>query len=462
MATTPDEATDAAATDGPADVAAREAPRRSSAGPAPRGGVGPRTSRRPPLALAAAVTTCWAAVVSLAPVLAVVLLAHLVSGADAQVSQVLRVGLAGWLLAHGVELRTGTGPLGLAPLGFTVLAVWRVARAGVHTTRAIGGRRRGSPRLAVVAAVAVAVVYGLLGVIVAALTGMPGLKAPVPAAGLTLAGFGFVAALAGAMVESGTAARLARRTPIPVRDAIRTGLVAALLVLGAGAALAGTSLALSGGDASRILSAYHAGFAGQAGLTLVCVVYGPDIAIWAASYLVGPGFALGTGTVVSAARVSLGTMPALPVLAGVPAEPASGWAGLLLAAPMAAGMTAGWLLARRRLRATYAAGKAGSSGGRPGRPDVGRSDDGRPAPAPPPAVGWVPLLGAAVLAGPLSGAALAFVAWASAGPLGNGHLSEVGPRPWPLAAVAGGLVAAGAVVAAAATKMLIGVRRRSA
>jgi hypothetical protein len=400
------------------------------------------------LALAASVTTGWAAVVTLGPVLVVVVLVHLASGAGAPVGQVLRVGLAGWLLAHGVELRTSIGPLGLAPLGFTVLAGWRVARAGVHTTRAIGGRRQGSPRVALSAAAAVAVVYGLLGAGAALLSTTRGLDVPVSSAGLTLAVFGFVAALGGAAVESGAHARLARRTPIAVRDATRTGLVAALLVLGAGAAAAGTSLALSGGAASKVLAAYHAGVAGQVGLTLLCLVYGPNLAVWAASYLIGPGFALGTGTVVSAARVSLGTVPALPVLAAVPAGPASDWAGLLLVVPLAAGMAAGWLLTRRRLRA------AGAAPGDRGAFAVDRVAG--------PAVGWVSLLAAAALAGPVAGVALALAAWASAGPLGSGHLAEVGPGAWPLAGLAAGLVAVGAVVAAAATKALIGVRRGGA
>jgi hypothetical protein len=268
---------------------------------------------------------------------------------------------------------------------------------------------------------------------------------------LTLGGFGFLAALGGAAIESGAHARLARRTPGPVRDATRTGLVAALLVLGAGAAAGGTSLALSGGAASRVLAAYHAGFAGQVGLTLICVVYGPNLAVWAASYLIGPGFAVGAGTVVSAARVSLGTVPAVPVLAAMPARPVSGWAGLLLAVPLAAGMTAGWLLVRRRLRAAGAGGQTGVPAGRVGADEVA----GRP-------VRWSSLLSAAALAGPVAGLALAFAAWASAGPLGGGHLAEVGPRAWPLAGVAAGLVAVGAVVAAAATKILIGVRGKGA
>jgi hypothetical protein len=342
-------------------------------------------------------------------------------------------------------------------LAFTLLAAWRVARAGVHTTRAVGGRRRGSPRLALLAASAIGLGYGLLGAAVARLAALPGLTAPVVTAGLTLAAFGFVAALAGAMISSGLPGKLARRMPALIRDATRTGAVAALLVLGAGAAAAGMSLALNGGSASRILGAYHAGATGQAGLTLICLVYGPNVAVWAASYLIGPGFAIGAGTVVSFSRVSLGAVPAVPVLAAVPARPAAAWAGLLLAVPLAAGMAAGWLLARRRLRA----GGAGSAGAAPVPSAATAATSATAAVGVPPA-GWLPLLAAALLAGPVAGIALACLAWASAGPLGGGHLAEVGPHPWPLAGIAAGLVAVGAVVAAASTKALTGVRGRAA
>ena len=54
-------------------------------------------------------------------------------------------GLAGWLLGHGVPIGTPIGPLGLAPLLLTLLVGWRLNRAGLHVTRAIGARRSGAP-----------------------------------------------------------------------------------------------------------------------------------------------------------------------------------------------------------------------------------------------------------------------------------------------------------------------------
>lgn len=389
----------------------------------------PAVRRGAPLPVAAAVTSGWAALVSLAPVLGVVLLVHVVDGSNASVGRLLRFAVAGWLLAHGTTLDTGLGPVRVAPLLLTAFAVWRVSRAGVHTTRAIGGRRSGSPRLAVGAAIGVAIAYGLLGALAAGLAGSPGLRVSGLRAGLTLGVVGLVAALGGALAESGVLAQLARQAPAVLRDAVRAGLVAALILLGAGAAAAGTAVAVAGGEASAILSAYHTGVAGQAGLTLLCLVYAPNLAVWATSYLVGPGFAVGAGTTVSAARVSLGALPAVPALAGLPARPASSWGSLLLGVPLAAGMAAGWLLARRRLR------------------------------DPPASSDWTQLLSAAALAGPVAGAVLALATFASRGPLGGGHLAETGPAIWPTAGLGAALVGAGALVAAACTRAL-GRQRR--
>ncbi|HET6212940.1 MAG TPA: DUF6350 family protein, partial [Micromonosporaceae bacterium] len=167
-------------------------------------GVGRRPSpgRRAPLPLAAAVTTSWAAMLSAAPVIAVVALTQLVDSAHVSVGAMLRYGLAGWLLGHGVPLRTGLGQLGLVPLAVTAFAVWRVARAGVHTTRAIGGRGTRSARVAVSAAVAVAVAYALIGVLATMVARGPSLAVGSLRAGLTFGVFGLVAGLAGALAAT--------------------------------------------------------------------------------------------------------------------------------------------------------------------------------------------------------------------------------------------------------------------
>ncbi|HLL66149.1 MAG TPA: DUF6350 family protein [Micromonosporaceae bacterium] len=408
---------------------------RGSGGRAGRSAPVPRPGRRAPLALAAVVTAGWAALVSFGPVLIVVMLAYLADSAQAPIDRVVRLGLAGWLLAHGVPLRTGLGAVGLVPLALTLLVGWRVFRAGVHTTRAIGARRGCNAWAALRVGLAVAVAYGVLGAIVAVAARVPGLTVSVPRAGLTLGLFGLAAGTLGALVETRVLHRLVTALPAPVRDGLRAGGIAALLVLGAGAAVAGIAVALAAGAASRMMAEYHTGVAGQAGLTLVCLVYAPNVAIWAASYLVGPGFVIGTQTSVSAAAVTLGPLPAVPVLAGLPTGPSSVAASVLLVVPLVAGMVAGWLLSRRRLREVGATLPGAASGH-----------------------SWIGALAAAVLAGPVAGSLLGAVAVAASGPLGDDGLAHIGPRVVPMAVITAAVVAIGAVAAAGA-KLVIGVRR---
>ncbi|WP_326563028.1 cell division protein PerM [Micromonospora sp. NBC_01796] len=403
-------------------------------GPSP---VPARRSGRAPLPVAAAVATGWAASLSYLPVAIILGFARFTEDAGA-VGGAARVGMAGWLLGHGVPLETDAGTLHLPPLGLAVLAAWRVARAGVHTSRAIGARQHGTPRQAFSVAGAVGVAYGLLGVVAALIVNAGGQQVSPVRAGLTLTCFGALAALAGALPITGTLGALARRTPSVLRDGLRTGFVAALLLLGAGAGAAGLAVATGGGAASDMLAAYRTGVVGQAGITVVSVAYAPNASVWAASYLLGPGFAIGTDTSVSTTEVTVGALPAVPLLAGLPSGPIGGLRAALLAVPAIAGMAAGWLLTRRSLRR---AGLPPSPAPMPRMSGRGR-----------PAVRWAPLLAAAAIGGPVAGALLGLAAWASGGSLGGGRMAEVGPVSWQVSVIATVVLAVGAVVGAAVTR----------
>ncbi|WFE51855.1 DUF6350 family protein [Micromonospora sp. WMMD1155] len=392
--------------------------------PAPRAGGSPRG--RAPLPVAAGVAAGWAALTSYLPVAIVLGLVQL--GTDSTtLTGTLRTALAGWLLGHGVPLHTDSGPLGLAPLALTVLALWRLSRAGVHVSRAIGARDTRSPRRAMVAAGAVGVAYALFGVLAAVLIGTGGPEVSAIRAGATFAVVGTFAALVGAVRITAVTRVLVARIPGPVRDGVRTGLVAGLLLLGAGAGAAGLAVATGGGDAADMIGAYRTGVAGQAGITLVSVAYAPNAAIWSTSYLLGPGFAVGTDTAVRTSEVSVGALPAVPLLAGLPRGPVDGLGALLLAVPVLVGMVAGWLLARR----------------------VARLAGPERAPQ-----RWAEVLTPAVLAGPVAGVLLGLAAAISGGPLGAGRLAQVGPVGWQVGGVATAVIAVGALLGAAATRAL--------
>ncbi len=423
---------------------------RSAARPVVRAGPRSRTRQRyAPVLVAAAATTGWAALLSYLPVLVLVWLGgQLGGGTGVPAAVAARFATAGWLLAHGVPLHLSGGRFSLAPLAVTLFAAWRVGRAGVHTARAIGAGRGRPARFAVTATAAVALMYGLLGAAAAAAVtgtgaGVAGLASAgpggplgvAPAAlrgGVTFALFAVLAAGAGAALASGTADRLVSWLPQVLRDALRTGVVAALLTLGAGAGVAGIAVAVAAGDASDMVASYHAGVAGQAGLILLCVLYAPNVAGWSAAYLVGPGFAVGAGTTVSVATVSLGPLPAIPVLVGLPASAVSGPGGLLLGLPVAAAMAAGVLLVRRRLR------RHGKGTG--------------------PALRWPAMFAITGLAGPVAGVVLGLYGWACGGALGDGRLALTGPPGGWLAVVGTGVVAVGASLGAVAAYVLIGPR----
>ncbi|MFF5179550.1 DUF6350 family protein [Micromonospora sp. NPDC000316] len=401
----------------------RATPRRRV--PAPRAGESPRG--RAPLPVAAGVAAGWAALTSYLPVAIVLGLVQL--GADSTtLSGTLRTALAGWLVGHGVPLHTESGPFGLAPLALTVLALWRLTRAGVHVSRAIGARDSRSPRRALIGAGAVGLAYALLGALAAMLVSAGGPDVPLVRAAATFAVVGTLAALVGATRITAVTRLLVARMPGPLRDAVRAGLVAALLLLGAGAGAAGLAVATGGGDAADMIGAYQTGVAGQAGITLVSMAYAPNAAIWSTSYLLGPGFAVGVDTAVRTSEVSVGALPAIPLLAGLPRGPVDGLGALLLAVPVLAGMVVGWLLARR----------------------VGRLAGPERAPR-----RWAGLLAPAALAGPVAGVLLGVAAAISGGPLGAGRLAQVGPVAWQVGVVAAGVIAVGALLGAAATRALV-------
>jgi hypothetical protein len=395
----------------------------------------PARGRGAPWPVAVTFATLWAALLTFLPVAAVLGLARTLEGAGGLLGAA-RAGAAAWLLGHGVTIGTSIGPLGLAPLLLTVLVVWRLNRAGLHVTRAIGARRSGSIGSALLITSGVGVAYAGIGALTAHLIDGRGTQVSTAGAAWHFLLLGLTGALIGALRGSDAVTTLARRVPAVLRHGVRTGLVAVFLIVGAGAAVGGLSVALGGGDAAKILSAYHTGVAGQAGITLISVAYAANAAIWAAAYLLGPGFALGTGSVIRLTEVAVGDLPTLPLLAGLPNGPAGAAGTLLLALPVIAGGAAGWGLTQRlRYGRAHAWGPARGSG-----------VDG-PEPS------WPLLIGAGLLAGPVAGLAMAALAWFSSGPVGAGRLAEIGPAAGQVglvAAIVAGISVVGGASAARA------------
>jgi hypothetical protein len=256
------------------------------------------------------------------------------------------IALAGrlWLLAQGGELDVGAGPLVLAPLLLTVGIAWALSRAGRGLVRLNGLDTAADALRATGLVVAVHVL----------LTAVLGLALDAPGAEVgmlrTLAGaavLGVVAVGWGISRESGQLDAALDRlpgNPRPVLRGVLAGLLAALALCTAVVAIALASDASGYAALSGSLGGAAAGALGLLGLGVLLL---PNAAAAALGLAAGPGFFVGSGTLVSVHGVTLGSVPALPLLAALPdtqAVPLIAFASQ--AVPALAGLVAGATVGR--------------------------------------------------------------------------------------------------------------------
>ncbi|HYO39907.1 MAG TPA: DUF6350 family protein [Nocardioidaceae bacterium] len=322
---------------------AESPPSRDPAGPAPRAP-----------ALTAAVAGLASATAVLLGCMALGLVGWYASdaGSHGSTRDALRVGADGWLLAHGASLQLTTGPaattLTALPLGLTVLCLWLAHRCG---RRAATASAVEDARGLLIAVSVLSGVYGLVALVTAVLASTADAR---PSLIGSFAGGVLVAALGGGsglLVGSRSVPGrpdLLRDVPETVR-AILTGAVAAVLALAAAASvLLSVALLLDLGSAANVLSRLHAGVSGGLLATVLVAAVAPNAVLLTGSYLLGPGFSVGSGTLVSPGAVVLGPVPAFPLLAALPAEgPQPAWLGALVVAPVAASVVGVVLMLRR-------------------------------------------------------------------------------------------------------------------
>lgn len=335
--------------------------KRRSSGSAPDGG--PR-----PLALAAALGGLTAAGAVLACCLAVALAGWFASDAASygETTDALRVGADAWLLAHGAHLQLARTALGVVPLGLTVLSLYVTYRLGrwAGATSDAGGEE-GDARAVLLGGLVLAGVYGLVALVTAVLASSPVAE---PHLGRAFAGGFAVGVLGGGpgiAAGSGHGRAWWRRLPQGVRTVVLGGLAGPLLLGAASAVVLAAALLAHLGSAATVLSRLHVDTGGGLLYTVVVAALTPNAVLLTTSYLLGPGFALGAGTVVSPSAVVLGPVPAFPLLAALPAPGAGPWeAQGYLAVPVLAGAVAAALAVRRFPQAGWSAGllRGGVSG----------------------------------------------------------------------------------------------------
>lgn len=275
-------------------------------------------------------------------------------GTHGRPSAGLRVGALGWLLGHGSGVDVQGVPVTMIPLGITVVLAAVCWRLGVRVGDAVADDRGllfGSERDLVVPTTTG--VFAAAYVLVALATAIvaTGSDDGVSLTRVTLFAIVLAAGVGGAgiAVGSGRAAQWRGLLPIEVRDtAVAVG-VLLLAWTGCGALLVAVGLGLGFSEAASVLTDVGSTtgptlmFAGIALLAL------PNAVLFGSAYALGPGFAVGSGTVVSPSVVALGPVPLFPLIAAVPDAPAPPWlAALLTAAPFLVAAAATALVQRSR------------------------------------------------------------------------------------------------------------------
>jgi len=180
---------------------------------------------------------------------------------------------------------------------------------------------------------------------------------------------------------------------------LRGGAIAAAGLFAVASLATTFAIVVSFADIITLYEGLHTEVLGGVAVTIGQLALLPNVVIWAASWLIGPGFAIGTGSTVSPLATSLGPIPAIPILGALPSgEFEFGFVGVL--APVIVGFLVAAVLGpriaadlRRREIALVALG-----------------------------IGFT---GAAIIG---------ILVWASAGSAGPGRLEQVGPQPWIVAA----------------------------
>lgn len=341
-------------------------------------------------------------------------------------SGALRAGASAWLIAHKAGVTLGSGAITVAPLGLTLFLGWCLYRGGKSAARMSAADRT---RDLILVSGAFAVFYGLGALIVALLTAEASLRVSPLSAFLGAATLALVAGTLGVLVESGAAEDIAAATPIGLRDAVPAAAAAVLTVIAIASVLYGVLLAVHFSRITGMLELLDAGVVGSVVLFAICLMLVPNMILYVVSFLAGPGFQLGVGTTIAPTGVDVGNLPALPLLAAVPADGATPTYLLVLTAvvPLGAGVVAGFVVARRGLADEEAE-----------------------------ALGWDAFALRGAIAALLAGIVLYVLMAISGGSAGPGRMAAVGI---PAALPAAGVLAAGMAIGASITAAVTASRR---
>ncbi len=337
---------------------------------------------------AAAALTSWSVLV----LLAVIVWAFTPQG-EAGLGEVLALASGAWVLLTGGSVTGGDLPITIVPLLGWVLAVW-IAMAAVKRARlvdpdqsvgALAGRFCGG----YAAALSAISLLALAGPVVPVWHG-PITALSVPAVAL------------GQDVIRDPPEWLAQRLPVWLEAAWRPAGAALLTLGGVGLALVVAAVWSRWETVVELYGAVDAGGIGAVMLTIVQLLFLPNLVLWAVAVVAGPGFQVAIDSAVTVTGAEPGLLPIVPILGAVPTEEAfPGWLRITLLLPVVAGLVIGRTVRRHRVPPMHESGLART----------------------------------AAVAVALDSGVILVLGLLASGSVGVSRLAHVGPDPWDLAGV---------------------------
>lgn len=293
-------------------------------------------------------------VVALVIVAAVTLLQLLIANSD--MTGALGAIASIWLAVHRVPISIGGHELGVLPLLPVLLMVWGTARSTARATslhsswlviRWVVASALGGPLL--LAAIALAVIHDASSVLTELET--PG----------ALRAFASVLVVHAVGAAIGVWSTVGRRTllasPLPnwLGDSLRAATAGVLALVGLSGLVTAASLVVHWSTMQDLYGITESIF-GQFSLSVLSILYAPNVIVGTSAVAVGSSAHLGFAT-FSSFTVFGGDIPSLPILAAVPAPPLGPvWVALLIVGA-ASGVAVGQQCARRPLPLLPAMGK---------------------------------------------------------------------------------------------------------
>ncbi|RXZ47850.1 hypothetical protein ESP57_15095 [Agromyces fucosus] len=403
--------------------------------------------RRTTIALLAGLEASVAALIGLGIALVPLMLLWAVHfGLAIDATLFLRAAADVWLLGHGVDLvlqldpmtaeqtgLPGAGdpfPITIALLGFALISVAFARRIG---------RRSAAEGHSFTGGIAAVAVYAVVGFVLASAAGVDGARSSLWQAALLPAFVMGVGVVIGAVIETlrddpmtdaagGFVRRRVAELPPALVDTarivVRIGAGAAFGLLAVAGVLVAGLITVDYATIAGLYQSLGSGIDGGIALTVAELSLIPNLVIWGAAWLLGPGFALGAGSSVAPTGTLLGPVPGIPLLGALPSE-AQPFGALWLIVPVLLGFLGAWLVVPARSSAAW---------NPRGRDDVR-------------AAWWFPVV-IGIGSGAAAGLVLGLLAWWSGGAVGPGRLAEVGPDPLAVGGVAALVFGIGALAGA--------------